>query len=361
MFTCGGGVAVGGFIPGAKITISVTNSITGVVTTLSATSSEGASLVDFDLPQPLAQGDFVEATQDWNGLLSAPSARATAQDYPEVDLPAPTFDGDEVYACADSLSVRATPGAAITVTHQGVGPTTATPGNGWFLIGVFSPAPWATPWQAGQAFEAEARLECVSGGQPRSWVSPKASLTVTTAPLPLKPPSWEPAQAYAGQAILGLRNVTYGAFSLVDRSSPMPAMSLGRTVPAPDGWGANLDVRLTPLGRVINANERFSAKASLSCPGTSIVVSTPPVRPCSEMPAPEIAAPRVGAQSVIVLQAMPGARIRVFDASDAEIADGQGPVLRLTRPLGVGDVLRVTQTAGQCSNGKAFQIAALGD
>jgi hypothetical protein len=362
LFTCGEGVEVGGFVPGAKVTLVVT-STSGASTTLSATTSDTDSRVDFALPQPLSGGDTVKATQEWNGISSGDSQPVIAADYPDNtgSLPAPTFDGDEVYSCTDSISVRSIPGSSITVTHQGVTGVSGAPGNGWLLVGVFSPAPWPTPWQNGDRFEAQARLECMSGGQVHSWVSPSTMLRVQPPPSVLNQPTFEPAQAYEGQTILGLRNVTYGSFSVVTRSVPAPAIGLGRTVAAPDGWGANLDVRTTPLGRPVALGERFTANASLSCSGlVSVSVTTPEVRPCSEMPPPEVAAPKDGDRFVIVLQSMPGARIRVFRGVNTEIGDGQGPVVGLSSPVMAGEDLKVTQTAGTCSNDLAFQIRVLG-
>jgi hypothetical protein len=359
VFTCGGAVAVGGFVPGAKVELFVTEAATGIVSSWTVVSNETDSLVNFVLPQPLNKLDRLEATQIVNGVVSPASASITVLDFPGPDLPPPAFDGDKIYACADSLSVRATPGSAITVTRNGANAVTEAPGNGWLLAGVFSPAPWPTPWNVGDVFEAQAKLECVSGGQVRSWVSPKVTLASIAAPATLQAPSFEPAQTYEGQRILGVRTVTFGAFSWLTRNSP--TLNLGRTFAAPDGWGANFDVIPSPLGRAIVAGERFSATPSLSCPGgpTGVRVSTPPARPCAEMPPPEIAAPRVGARTVAVLRAMPGARVRVFDSSFAEIGDGQGPLLALSRVLVAGDVLQVTQTAGTCTTRTAFVIPAL--
>jgi len=354
LFTCGLGVTVGGFVPGAKVTLFITSPSAGnAITVLNTTSNDTDSEVDFALPQPLAKGDVVEAVQEWGVATSTFSRQVGVLDFPQADLPVPEFDADEVYACANSVSVRATQGSLITVTHQGGGAVSATPGNGWFLIGVFSAAPWASPWQDGDVFEAQAKLECASG----TWLSPKAKVTATPAPRTLRAPSFDPAQTYAGQSVLGLRTVTYGASSQIQRDLPIPTINLGSTVPAPDGWGANFAVRPT-LGRDINAGERFRATPQLYCPGgsTGISVVSPPARPCAEMPAPEIAAPAIGARSVVVLNAMPAARIRVFDGSGAEIGDGQGPLLALSRALVAREVLRVTQMAGSCTNSFAFQI-----
>jgi len=359
VYTCGGAVAVGGFVPGAKVVLSVIEAATGSVTSLTVTATEADSFVNFVLPQPLNKLDRLEAIQVFGSVVSPASSQVTAQDYPFPNLPPPLFDADKIYACADSLSVRATPGSAITVTRNGATPLTDVPGNGWLLAGVFSPAPWPTPWAVGDSFEAVAKLECRSGGQLLSWSSPKTSITVTATPTALQPPSFEPTQSYAGQRILGVRTVTFGAFSRLERVSP--TLSLGRTVSAPDGWGANFDLVTSPLGRPVVVGESFAATASMACSGgpPGITVSTPKVRPCAEMPPPEIAGPRVGARTVAVLRSMPGARIRVFDQRASEIGDGQGPVLALSRALVTRDVLFVTQTAGTCSTSSAFSIPAL--
>lgn len=133
VFTCGRGVAVGGFVPGAKLSLQIDRPGGGSYS-LSASSGEEDSLVNFDLPQPLEEFDQLTAIQEFGGVASALSQSVIVRDHPGTALPPPTFDGPEIYACADSLSVRATPGSEITVEKNATAPMSTSPGDGWALI-----------------------------------------------------------------------------------------------------------------------------------------------------------------------------------------------------------------------------------
>ena len=59
--------------------------------------------------------------------------------------------------------------------------------------------------------------------------------------------------------------------------------------------------------------------------------------------------------------AVPGARIRVYDASSNELGDGSGSVVLLNRALTSSDVLLVTQSLeGKCNNGQGYQVEVQG-
>jgi len=62
---------------------------------------------------------------------------------------------------------------------------------------------------------------------------------------------------------------------------------------------------------------------------------------------------------VTVTEAVPGARILVYDAALTEIGDGSGAIVGLTRPIVLGDLLTVVQRLGQCVSSSAYQTGVV--
>jgi hypothetical protein len=357
VYTCGSSVGVRGAVPKANVRLTLTNRRTGSVQRLTAIATEGSPFVLFSTPSGLDENVFISATQELGGVSSAPSASVEVDDFPGTTLPTPEFAPDTIFACANTVSVRGTPNALMTLSKNGgAGVVYSTP-DGWVIA---SPGGVA-PYVVGDKFTATDSLSCRSNGVNRTWSSATATASASATVLPLLKPAFEPAQTYEGQTLLGVRAVTLGAFSKMSLSAPS-VLALGDTVAAPDGWGANFLVVPTPLGRAIKLGDKFTAEPSLYCPGVvGTTTTTPGARPCSQLPAPQIEAPRVGATTVTVIESMPGARIRITVAGGVELADGTGPVLALRRPVALGDVLTASQQSGDCRGPFGFRIAARGD
>jgi hypothetical protein len=357
IYTCGSSVGVRGAVPKANVKLTLTNRRTGSIQRLTAIAPEGSPFVSFAIPSGLDEDVFISATQDLGGVISAPSASVEVDDYPGTTLPTPVFAPDTIYACANTVSVRGTPNALMSLSKNGILWAVYSTPNGWVIA---SPGGVA-PYVVGDKFAATDSLSCRSKGVDRSWSSATATASASATVLPLLKPAFEPAQTYEGQTLLGVRAVTLGAFSKMSLSAPS-VLALGDTVAAPDGWGANFLVVPTPLGRAIRLGDKFTAEPSLYCPGVvGPPTTTPGARPCSQLPAPQIEAPRVGATTVTVIESMPGARIRITDATGIELADGTGPVLTLRRAVVLSDVLTASQQSGDCKGPFGFRIAARGD
>ena len=71
------------------------------------------------------------------------------------------------------------------------------------------------------------------------------------------------------------------------------------------------------------------------------------MKSCDELPAPKIVQPVAGTDFLIVREAAPGAKIRVFAAGD-ELGYGTEPVISLVRSLQAGETVRVVQRVGEC-------------
>lgn len=354
LFTCGQAVGVRGAVPNATVVLTIQNRRTNTTRRVSSTYLEGTPYLNFSLTTALDEDDAVFAIQKLGSVSSAASAVVEVDDYPGSTLPDPVFDAEKVFDCANTVSARATPGSVIVIDKNGTNGVASANGDGWLIA---SPGGTA-PYRVGDKFSATSGMSCVSNGVARSWVSGTVFLVASAKPPVLSQPAFEPAQPYAGQRVIGTRAVTFGSFSQIRRSSS-PALVLGNTAAAPDGWGANFNVVASPLGRPVVQGEVFTADPLLFCDGThGPLNTTPPARACSDLPAAQIAAPTPGDNVVVVVESLPGARIRIRDAANVEIADGTGPVLGLRRTIVAGDVLKTSQQFGDCTGQNSFQINA---
>ncbi len=354
VYTCGASVGVAGAVPNARVTLTITNIRTGAVTVLTEDWDQRFSLVNFALPAPLDEDDWLFATQELNGVVSGMSLLLDVDDYPFAALPTPTFAPDTIFECANTVSVRGTPGAQLEIAQDGYSPVTASTSDGWAIV-----SPGAAPWTIGAKFTAVESLSCVTNNTSKSWASDTEVAFAIERPLVLLTPAFEPPQMFVGQDMIGIRNVTFGAYSKLSRTAMTP-LFLGNTAPAPDGWGANFLLLPSPLQGPVALGEKFSAEPSLYCPNgpTGNSGDLPGVRSCSEMPPPTIEAPLVGATFVSVLDSMPGARIRIWDAAGDELGDGSGPVIFLRRAVVAGDELIAVQDSGECRGSSGFLVLA---
>jgi hypothetical protein len=59
-----------------------------------------------------------------------------------------------------------------------------------------------------------------------------------------------------------------------------------------------------------------------------------------------------------VTQAVPGARIHVYDANGVELGDGSGTIIILRRALTGSDTITVMQQVGRCISKAGYRLGA---
>jgi len=90
---------------------------------------------------------------------------------------------------------------------------------------------------------------------------------------------------------------------------------------------------------------------------TGPTTSSEPAGRCQGLPEPRIRTPLVGDHYVVVTDAIPGARIRVYDQTGDELGDGSGTVILLKRVLTGADTLTVIQQLGDCVSRTDYRIS----
>lgn len=341
LHTCAERVRVTGVVEGAAVQLWIDGNLEA--THLAGSTGE----VSFAWPTGLQDQQGVKARMVLNGAPTPYSTEVVVHDYPLPSLPQPVIE-PRVYACARSISVRnLVPGSKLTAWQNGLDPQVSFTESG---AQIMSPGP--TPWDAGDVFTVQATLCSLT-----SSVSEPAEALVQ--PSTLHAPRFDPAQTYEGQTHLVLRDMTYGAYGEVSRVAPS-ALDLGDTCDATTGVSCPFGLESSALGRALLAGESLKAVPAMYCPmgPTGPPTSTPPALPCGDLPAPVIAQPYKGDDHLVVLEALPGARIRVYDASMSEIADGAGTIIRLVPPRLVqwGETLTVVQQVGACFGTNGYRV-----
>ncbi|MEJ7602894.1 MAG: hypothetical protein WKG01_33710 [Kofleriaceae bacterium] len=328
LYGCATKVAVRGAVLDAKVTLHINSSTYDVI-------GRNPDFVEFDVP-PLVAGDVVWAEQERSGSSSgaAGMARAvTVLDHRMVfprGLPAPQINPDLVHACASSVAVVHEPGATVTVYGDG----TAVTGSGstsWTAFGTAN-----APYDIGDEFTARQQL-C---GDPLS--DPAPSVFAVAAPATLNAPAFDPGRAFAGQELVSVSNLNNGSKTKLE----VNGMGAGG-FSTPISWWPNYDIA-TAFGRPLRNGDTLSGSQDLCAAGPTTV--TPPTAKCEELPAPRIFQPGPGNRYVVVNIAVPGARVRVYDASGTEIGDGSGSIIWLSRALVAGDEITVVQQIGECTS-----------
>jgi len=190
--------------------------------------------------------------------------------------------------------------------------------------------------------------------------SPVSDVVVAKRPpTTLRAPKLQPPEVFAGQDALLLGGLDYGAFARMSRVTPV--LNLGDSGGAPGGF-VSYQLSSSALGRTLQAGESLRAEPSLFCPAgpPGTPTTTGPALPCNNLPPPRIAFPIVGESQISVLSSIPGATIRLYDASRIEIADGAGTRISLTPPrrFVLGDVITAVQQVGACVGTAGYEIKA---
>ncbi|NTX53512.1 hypothetical protein [Myxococcus sp. CA039A] len=337
LYGCATQVAVRGAVLDAKVTLTINGTDVGSLIARSPNHEV------FNVPA-LVAGDKVSARQESGAAVSGPSPEIKVRDH-KVDfptgLPAPAIDPTLIYECAEVISVRHVPGAKLTVTVNGGSAVSSSTSTDWTAI-----RPGKTPFVVGDEYKAVISL--CGDKSPES-----APQKAVKAPANIPAPSFDPPQTFAGQQLVSLGSLTNGARTSIDVLGVGSAGGFS----TPISWFPDYDFA-TPLGRALNSGEVLVAQQKLCDAGPTN--QTPPAGSCKELPAPRILQPLAGTNFVIVSQAVPGARIRVYDSTNKEIGDGSGNVILLSRDLVATDILTVVQQVGKCTSGTAYRISVRG-
>ena len=312
LYACVSGVEVAGGVYGAKIVLRVNGVDAGsnTVTTPSKTVV-GVS--------PLVAGDVVTATQDVSGVVSNEASPTTVIDhtvaYPS-GLPTPVIDPTVIYQCGHTIAVRHVRGATVSVFTNGGNPATYTVAGDWTNL-----PPAIRPFNLNDSYTAQQSL-CtdVSG------LSGSESADAPPSPMPV--PATDPSPPIAGQPLLNVKSLAEGALTVVSEATKGDIATFSTAVT----FRPEIDVA-SGLGRLIQAGDKFTVVSSL-CDAAKVSIDD--AQPCERLPAPKIAIPLVGQNFVTVTDAVPGARILIFDASLTKIGDGSGTQVGLTRAIVLG-------------------------
>jgi len=334
LYACVEAVEVDGGIYGAKLTVSVNGTPAPVVTV----TTPSRTIV----PVPaLVAGQVVTAVQEKDGASSQPSTVTVIDHtvaYPS-GLPMPVIDPQVIHECGQTIAVRHVRGAKVTVFTNGADDVTYTTGDDWTNL-----PPKIRPFILNHNYTTQQSL-CTD----KSPISMAQSAIAPPSPMPL--PAVNPVPPIEGQQVVNLSNLANGALTTVSENSAGVLSIFSTAV----GWKPEVDVA-TGLGRPLKASDKLSVVSALC---TDAKVSFPEARPCERLNAPRIAIPLVGQTFVTVTDAVPGARILVYDAALKEIGDGSGAQVGLTRAIVLGDILTVIQKLGRCTSASAYQTGVV--
>ena len=336
LYQCATAVAVRGVAVGSKVKLFVNGTQVGTV----ANARDPDKTEFFGIPA-LIIGDKVTATQEIGGAVSNPSAIVKVRDY-KVDypsgVPTPKIDPTLIYECAEVISVRHLPGATVTVFVNGGNPVSFVGSTDWTLI-----KPGKTPFVIGDKFTAQASL-CTD----KSGISTPA-IAAVKALTSLPTPIFDPSITFNGQELISIKSLTNGAFTEINVSGGGNAKFTTSI-----SWKPNFDLA-TSIGRKLNSGDILTA-TQLLCNTKSKPGRTTPAANCASLTPPAIQHPIAGSNYIVVSNAVPGARILVYDSSGKEIGDGSGTIIILSRPISANDTLTIVQQVGDCISRKAYSI-----
>jgi hypothetical protein len=172
------------------------------------------------------------------------------------------------------------------------------------------------------------------------------------APATAPTPAFDPPDIYVGQELVTVANLLNGAMTEVAEGSGAGSIKFSTAV----SWMPNIDIAAA-IGGPIAPGQALTIDSTLCTSAPRI--KTEGVKSCDQIPAPVIQQPFVGQDTVTVTEAIPGARILVYDQVLDEIGDGAGGLVPLDRALVAGDILTVLQQVGQCTSATGYQVAAL--
>jgi hypothetical protein len=333
LYLCGEAIGVIGMRHGAEVILERD----GATVATKTAQGERVEFLRSELGAMGMAGTWT-ARQRVGGVTSGPSAAVTARDiladYPG-GLPAPRIDPTLIHACAQSIAVMHVAGTTLEVRRVRLGTTTTwtVGGNSSGYSAVGTDAPLAVQ------DTLSVRQRCGSGAF-SAWSTPGASVRAEPAPVPR--PFIDDEEAFAGQRVVTVTGLSEGA-----RVELGPLMS--------GSWPVGyLDVGIgAALGRTLLTTDALPLRQRLCTVSAPDVIVRP--RPCSELPAPEIATPLSGTRFVTFSEYVPSSVLRV-SSGGIEIGDGSGYELTLSRDLVIGETLVVTQEfPGTCAAQSHFE------
>jgi hypothetical protein len=333
VYGCSKLVVVRGFIPHAEIEVSVDGAAVATIVDAGLGVPSGVAV---GLPQELAVGQVVTALQRFAGAQSDPSPPVTVRDH-HLDFPAglpqPKIDPPPLYECGVATAIsNVLVGSTVWLTADGNEVARLDAGGTW--IGTYvNPA-----FSLGQKVLAFASL-CADESPP------SAPITTQAHPASLPTPTIDPV--IAGAEMIVVRSLVNGARLRVYRDG------------TPEGtWAACCPAVSATLGSPLLAGQVITVSQQL-CPGDpESPEGTTTVLPCSTLGVPVVKQPQAGDTKVQLLDFVSGARVKVF-LNLVKVGDASGPIVLLTKPIGLGDVVHVRQELGDCVSAWVREITAI--
>jgi hypothetical protein len=322
LYACATAVTVSGFVPHAKLELE----IDGGALPLEQAGYPDPDGYTFTGIGPLTAGQAVRARQHAGGVASPWSTPVTVRDHTVAfpsGPPRPEVSPEPVYECGARTGVRnLLVGCNVWITADG--------GE----VGRVNGAKEHQGVNVNPDYSLNQRV--------RAWADmchdpspPSLEYLAGPPPNPLPTPAID--DAYDGGERIRITNLVNGARFTVDRG--------GSSVGPYRTWGHAHLVTLTPAlttGETIAVTQTMCASNPPSDPGKT------DVKPCSDLPAPEVHPIQVGATSVTVTNWVAGAQIKVFQGTQ-KIGDGGPPVVMLTQPIDEGVPVYVYQVVGTCT------------
>jgi outer membrane protein assembly factor BamB len=339
IYACSETVFVRGYIPGADIQVFAAGNPSPIGHGHSIFSSMAIKVTP-----ALTKGQVLTATQKSGGFTSGPSNAVTVRDwkddYPN-GMPKPRIEPPPLFRCGRATGAdHLLPGSHLEfISEPSLGggsfgpPVTIASMDGagtsqWMIV---SPA-------FGLGDRVHAQYSLCGDKSP-----PSDPEIVQQQPATIPPPTVD--EGFEGQQIIVVRNIVNGATLDVFANDIMH--SIGGS-PTPGGSGQQ--VRVNPpavAGDMLFATQALCDKSPPG-PGTT-------VKPCSELPAPQIKPPSPGDTQVEVTVFVPGSEIQVY-ANGQKVGDGSGPLMNLVRPLEDSETVLVIQILGKCKAKQGWQV-----
>ncbi|MBX2839348.1 MAG: hypothetical protein KTR35_21005 [Gammaproteobacteria bacterium] len=334
LYACAESVEVRGAIHNAEVVLTINGADLSPVIADSSESIQFAVL-------PLVKGDLVSARQSIDGQMkSSPTLEVISHldDYPD-GLPAPEIDPHLVHQCGHTIAIRHVEGAIVSVTVNGGDDIRFTNGGDWTYV-----RPGKSPFDLDDTFVAQ-QFMCEDAS------ALSDSVTAVAPPNPMPTPMLDPNPPLVDQPYLAISSLANGALTVVEENGTGQVASFSSAI------NRHPEVNVeNGLGRLVQAGDQFQIVSTLC---EDVKFEPEPARPCESLPVPHIETPIVGKMSITVTDYVPGARILVWDESDAKIGDGSGTEVGLTRSIVQGDILTVAQRLGNCMSEEAYQVAAV--
>lgn len=253
------------------------------------------------------------------------------EDYPNGELPAPTIAPNPVYECARSIAVRHIPGATLMVRKMSQNDAslvkTVAMGTAHSRVDMGA----AGAFVVGDEFVA-AQSICEDESDPSQVETAEAA----PSSLPV-----ELVRPIVGQHILKFRAVVQGSRLWMD-ALPSTYLFDDPSFPFRRGY---FDLTNSPIGVVSGSTSLLTGQRLCKTSTDSSHAVTPLACDADTLEdfVPDVVEPHPGDDFIIVLDAVPGALVRVFDHMLQELGNGADSLIQLSRPVVAGETILVAQ------------------